>query len=537
MLLQLLALCGPTDAVTTTTATTTAVPVLSLVQTARDTGDRLSPCPAPRFGPAAVPPPDAAWSVIVQRAARRQRILGFGGAFTDAAVVNFAALDATTQRRLLDAYWGRDGIGYTLGRIPINSCDFTTSTYSFDEVPGDVALAHFDTSLSRDRTSIVPLVRRAMSAAAAATAATAAAASANAAPMDVPVGDHQHRPHRHPHRDRHLRPQPATSATVAADATTGAAAMLDGAGQQQPPQSHHHHQRQRLRAMSATDASIAHHRVPRAARPALRLIASPWSAPTWMKIPHPGQRGQGMNGSAAPLGLVQTPSVLQAWALYFSKWIAAYARYGIPIWAVTVQNEPQALQVFESCLFTAEAERDFVRDFLGPRLRADFPAVRILAWDHNKYTDPVNPQRNMTYWARTLYGDARARGYIDGLAFHWYQIFEDSGYNFAVLDAVHAMDPSKLLLNTEACVCPVQLDQWVRGEMYAYDILGDLAHWSSGWIDWNLLLDSRGGPNHVGASCDAPILRLDNGTLHFQPQFYYMGAYVCGGRRRTAAHG
>ena len=119
----------------------------------------------------------------------------------------------------------------------------------------------------------------------------------------------------------------------------------------------------------------------------LRLLASPWSPPAWMKT----------NGRMNDGGALR-PECRRAWARCYVRFIEAYAAEGVPIWAVSVQNEPMATQRWDSCLYSAEEERDFVRDFLGPELEsAGLGTVRILIWDHNRdlmveranvYSDP-----------------------------------------------------------------------------------------------------------------------------------------------------
>ncbi len=111
-----------------------------------------------------------------------------------------------------------------------------------------------------------------------------------------------------------------------------------------------------------------------AANGKLRLYASPWSPPGWMKT----------NGEMKHGGKLK-PEYRQTWADYFVKYVKAYAAEGVPIWGLTVQNEALATQVWESCLFTANEERDFVRDYLGPTLhRHGLADVKLMIWDHNR---------------------------------------------------------------------------------------------------------------------------------------------------------
>jgi glucosylceramidase len=236
----------------------------------------------------------------------------------------------------------------------------------------------------------------------------------------------------------------------------------------------------------------------------LKILASPWSPPAWMKT-----NGEMNHGGALK------PECRDAWAQYFARYIREYEREGVPIWAVTVQNEPAAKQVWDSCLYSAEEERDFVRDHLGPTLeRAGLGHVKILIWDHNRdlLFDRVKP----------AFEDKAASRYIWGAAFHWYgpDCFEN-------VQRVHDAWPDKKLLFTEGCQeGGPHIGSWDVGERYARSVINDLNRWTVGWIDWNMLLDETGGPNHVGNLCSAPILAdTKNDRLIFQSSYYYLGHF------------
>jgi glucosylceramidase len=204
-----------------------------------------------------------------------------------------------------------------------------------------------------------------------------------------------------------------------------------------------------------------------------------------------------------------------AWARYFVRFVLAYAEEGIPIWGVTVQNEPKAVQTWDSCVYTAEEERDFVRDHLGPVLaEAGLAELKIIVWDHNK--------ERIYERARTILSDPGAARFIWGVGFHWY-----SGDHFEDLSAVHDRFSGVKLLFTEGCRgSGPQIGSWDTGERYGHDIIGDMNHWTVGFVDWNLLLDEQGGPNHVGNFCDAPIIadtRTD--TVTYNSSYYYIGHF------------
>jgi glucosylceramidase len=236
----------------------------------------------------------------------------------------------------------------------------------------------------------------------------------------------------------------------------------------------------------------------------IQLLASPWSPPAWMK-----SNGQ-MNQGGCLL-----PQYRQAWARCFVRFIEEYAAEGVPIWAVSVQNEPAATQSWDSCIYSAEEERDFVRDFLGPELaKAGLGHIKIVIWDHNR--------DHLLQRASTVYSDPKAAKYVWGAGFHWY-----GESHFDQVQLTHDAWPDKQLLFTEGCQeGGPHTGSWDLGERYAHNIINDLNRWTVGWIDWNLVLDETGGPNHVGNLCSAPIL-IDTaqGTLMQQSSFYYLGHF------------
>jgi len=243
----------------------------------------------------------------------------------------------------------------------------------------------------------------------------------------------------------------------------------------------------------------------RVAKHPIRILASPWSPPAWMK-----SNGE-MNHGGTLL-----PQYRQAWARCYARFIREYAAEGIPIWGVSVQNEPMAVQTWDSCTYTAEAERDFVRDHLGPGLAAaGLGHVNIVIWDHNRDL--------MVERANVVYADAAAARYVWGTGFHWY--VED---DFDHVQQVHDAWPDKHLLFTEGCQeGGPHLGSWDLGERYARSMINDLNRWTEGWMDWNLVLDVQGGPNHVGNFCSAPIIVDTAGdALLRQSSYYYMGHFA-----------
>jgi glucosylceramidase len=237
----------------------------------------------------------------------------------------------------------------------------------------------------------------------------------------------------------------------------------------------------------------------------IQLLVSPWSPPAWMKTNNQMNHGGSLRAEYR-----------QAWARCYVRFIQAYESEGVPVWGVSVQNEPAATQRWDSCIYTAEEERDFVRDFLGPELElAGLGQVRIVIWDHNRDL--------MVERAGVVYSDPEAAKYVWGTGFHWY------GENhFDHVQLVHDAWPDKQLLFTEGCQeGGPHIGSWDLGERYACSIINDMNRWTVGWIDWNLVLDEHGGPNHVGNYCSAPII-IDtaNDSLMHQSSYYYIGHFA-----------
>jgi len=236
----------------------------------------------------------------------------------------------------------------------------------------------------------------------------------------------------------------------------------------------------------------------------LQLFASPWSPPAWMKT-------NGMMNRGGKL----KPEYRQTWADYYVRYIEAYAEEGIPIWGLTVQNEPEAAQSWDSCLYTGEDERDFVRYYLGPTLQsAGLGSINVIIWDHNR--------DRMFERAKLVLDDPNAAQYIWGVGFHWY-----CGDHFDNVQMTHEAYPDKHLIFTEGCQeGGPHLGSWDTGERYARSIINDLNRWTEAWVDWNLVLDETGGPNHVDNLCSAPIIAdTHNAKILYQSSYYYIGHF------------
>ncbi len=379
---------------------------LKMIQTTKNTEDRLASGPAKLFetdtigyeGPQIVLFPEITF----------QTIEGFGGAFTEAASTTLDQLDLAARHNILKLYFDPiEGIGYSLCRTHIQSCDFSLGNYCYIE-EDDEALDTF--SLERDHKSLLPMIQDAQK-----------------------VGE-------------------------------------------------------------------------------FRLLASPWSPPAFMK-----DNGE-MNHGGKLL-----PQYRELWASLIERYIEAYQALGVPIWAITVQNEPKAVQRWDSCIFTAEEERDFIKQHLGEKMRRH--DVGIFVWDHNK--------ERLYERADVIFRDKEASAYVAGAAFHWY-----SGDHFEQLELLQHQYPDKKLLFSEGCY-EYSLGKgltWEIGERYGHDIIGNINHGCCAFTDWNMLLDHNGGPNHVGNFCDAPIMaNTATGEITLHNSYYYIGhfsKYVRPGAKR-----
>lgn len=338
-----------------------------------------------------------------------QSFLGIGGAFTDASAETFGKLPGAQQTELLQAYFDKEkGIGYSLGRTTIHSCDFSSGSYTYVS-DHDTALRSF--SVAHDEQYRIPFIKRALA----------------------------------------------------------------------------------------------------AAGGKLTMYVSPWSPPAWMKD----------NNSMLQGGKLK-PASRQHWANYYVKFIRAYEAKGIPIWGLSVQNEPMARQRWESCLFTAEEEKDFIKQYLGPTLqRQGMGSKKLIAWDHNR---DLLFQR-----ASVILNDKAAAKYVWGVGFHWYETWTGGPMQFDNLRLVNQAFPDKNLIFTEGCKEKFDMDSvnnWSLGERYGYSMINDFNNGTVAWTDWNILLDEKGGPNHVGNFCFAPVhADTRSGKLIYTNAYYYIGHF------------
>ncbi|MFE3849377.1 glycoside hydrolase family 30 beta sandwich domain-containing protein [Flavobacterium sp. LB3P45] len=243
----------------------------------------------------------------------------------------------------------------------------------------------------------------------------------------------------------------------------------------------------------------------------LTIYVTPWSPPAFMK-----------SNKSMLKGGTLLPEYYQAWANYYVKFVKAYEKEGMPIWGLTIQNEPMATQTWESCVYTAEAERDFLKNFLGPTMKKEgLGDKKIVVWDHNR--DLMNQRANV------IFSDPEASKYAWGMGFHWYENWTGGAPMFDNVNKVHEAYPTKNLLFTEGCVERFDAKKyqfWANGERYGIAMINDFNNGTVGWTDWNILLDQNGGPNHVGNFCFAPIhADTNSGELIYTPSYYYIGHF------------
>ena len=340
-----------------------------------------------------------------------QEIKGFGGAFTEAASTTLDKLSRENREKIMKLYFDKEeGIGYNMGRVHINSCDFSLGNYTCVE-ENDETLETFN--IERDKASVIPMIKDAMK----------------------------------------------------------------------------------------------YGKMP--------VFASPWSPPAYMKT----------NGEMNHGGKLKK-EYWELWSEYYVKFVEAYRNEGIDVFGITVQNEPNATQRWDSCIYTAEEERDFVKNHLGEKMKKI--GAKVMFWDHNK--------ERVIKRAKVMMDDPESAKYIDGIAVHWY-----TGDHFEQLDMFHKLYPETDIIFSEGCYeyCKGAADTVKIGEKYAHDMIGNFNNYCNTFCDWNLILNAEGGPNHVANFCDAPIMAdTETDTVYIHDSYYYIGhfsKYVKVGAKRIGS--
>ena len=409
-------------------------------------------------------------AIFVDLNDRRQTIDGFGNSITESSVFVLACLTPEQRHAVLEEMYGEQGANFTASRTVVGSSDFTLKGhYSYDDVAGDKALKHFSMAV------------------------------------------HQ-----------------------------------DGFSKEEYPQikDESYDMWQCIHEIAAIKASQEDSE--------WRLVASPWTAPAWMKDNKQFFDKKNRYGGAL------LPKYYDAFARYYIKYLQAYRSSGIEFWAITPENEPMGNDgSWESMHLSPAVEAELIGQYLGPQMEANgFGDVKILGFDQNTF--------EAAPYTAAIFGDEAANKYTDGTALHWYgstiSCFPD------VLDSLHAAHPDKRLIHTEGCVDNLGRDGWpgvsdyegykeccwfkndsfwwnanatdwaystpwwpewhpkyAVTHRYASYIIDGLNHWLTGYIDWNAVLDSIGGPTHVFNHCGA-MLMVDyaNDDLYFTPYYYVL---------------
>lgn len=352
--------------------------------------------------------------IIIYPDIKYQEILGFGGAFTEAAGYSLSKLNSNLQDKLIKDYFSDQGLNYTLCRTHINSCDFCLDTYAYSN---NESLSDF--SIDRDKKYIIPMIKSALK-----------------------------------------------------------------------------------------------------INPNINLIATPWSPPAFMKDNNNMKKGGKLLDKYKSL-----------WAEYLVKYLQEYKKQDIDIKYITIQNEPNAAQPWESCNYTAAEEKDMIKDYISPTFKKNNIQTKLLIWDHNK--------ERLIYRSQEIFSDANVKDMVAGIGYHYY-----SGDHFENIKLFNEIYKDKLIIHTEGCTGYESF--WFKkrqrripnAEIYAHDIIGDLNSGANGYIDWNMILDYKGGPTHINNSCNAPIM-LNKKADDYEKSlsYYYIGhfsRFIKPGARRIA---
>lgn len=403
---------------------------------------------------------------------RRQTIDGFGGSLTESSAFVLACLSPEQRKAILEELYGEKGANFSVTRTQIGASDFSVEgKYSLAEKDGDVALESF--SLDRDKEGFPQA--------------------------------------KYPQiRDEHYDLYHL---------------MLDVWNIKQ-----------------AQDDKT------------YRIMANTWTAPAWMKENKKYyERENGFHRGGALL-----PQFYQAYADYLAKYVEAWRAEGVNIWAVTPVNEPMGNDGgWESMDFWPEVESLFIADYLGPTFeKRGLGDVAIYGFDQNIF--------EMEPYTRAIYGNPKAKDYTTGMAVHWYGSTLDCFPE--VLDRVHAANPDKTIFHSEGCIDNLGCEPWdgvterigfkesgwfnndqfwwdtvstdwaystqwagethpkyVAVHRYARYIINGMNHWLTGFCDWNIVLDSVGGPNHVRNFCGAQVMvDYANDIIYFTPYYYVL---------------
>lgn len=412
----------------------------------------------------------------------KQSIDGIGTSFTESSAFVLAHLDKEKRLEVMENIFGEKGANFTLTRTHIGACDFNVKgKYSYADVPNDTQLKNF--SITPDKAGFDP--------------------------EEFPgIKDETY----------DLLPMIKEALTIK---------------EQQKDKE-------------------------------LRIISSAWTAPAWMKDIEtwniPGTPENNWQGTGGTLKDEYVP----VYADYLIKYLEAYRDEGVDVWGITPVNEPHGNNgQWESMNFSPESQNNFIKHNLGPRLRdSEYSGIKLLVYDQNR--------DGLEHWANALFNDPETTPFIYGAAVHWYEstfkVYED------VFDRVHSKFPGFAILHTEGCIDDLGKDppggvtdpirfkesNWFDNDAfwwnanatdwaysvtwegvkvedhpiytpvhrYARNVIVSLDHWVSGWVDWNIVLNHYGGPNHVGNFCGAPIMiDTESQYIYYTPIYYILSQF------------
>jgi len=427
--------------------------------------------------------PDRARAVIkVNPEIIKQTLMGIGSSFTESSTFVLAHLDDSDRAEVMKNIFSESGANFSFARTPIGATDFSVEgQYSYADVPGDTELKHFSIEADRDGFSAL----------------------------------------NHPGiKDMQFDLLPMIKQALAIK-------------------------------QGQKDSE-------------LNIIASAWTAPPWMKDINdwyvPGNAENNYNGT----GGVLNPEYQALFAEYIIRYLDAYKQAGVNIWGLTPVNEPLGNSgQWESMHFTAESQNEFIKNHLGPKLHdKGYADIDLLMLDHSR--------AHLPHWADVIYNDPETARYVSGAAVHWYEstykVYEE------IFDAVHEQYPQFSIIHTEGTIDDLGKDApagvldpegfkesgWFANDdfwwnenatdwaysvtwpgvnaadhpkytpvhRYARNIIVSLNHWVTGWIDWNVVLDQQGGPNHVGNFCGAPIMiDVNSGQIYYTPIYHVLAQF------------
>ena len=411
-------------------------------------------------------------AVVISPSETRQTIDGFGGSLTESSAFVLACLSAEKRQAVLEELYGENGANFSMSRTQIGASDFSVEgKYSLAEEDGDVELRSF--TLDRDKEGF----------------------------------------------SRSVYPQ-------IQDCNYDLFHLMKD-----------------VWAIKQSQADKEY-----------RIVANTWTAPAWMKENKKYyERENGFHRGGALL-----PEYYDAYARYLAKYVEAWKAEGVDIWALTPVNEPMGNDGgWESMDFSPAVEAEFIGQYMRPWLdQSGYKDLKILGFDQNIF--------EMGPYTAAIYGDSLANAATAGMAVHWYGSTIDCFPE--VLDSVHALYPDKTILHTEGCIDNLGCEPWdgvtdpvgfkesgwfnndafwwnkvatdwaystrwagdthpkyAGVHRYARYIIEGMNHWLTGFIDWNIVLDSIGGPNHVNNFAAAPVM-IDyrNDIIYYTPYYYVL---------------